>query len=251
MYKESFAKKLRRGDTLIGTSITLPSPEIAEILSNVGFDWLFIDTEHSTLDVHDVQRILQAANENCPCIVRAPLNDEVWIKKLLDTGADGIIIPLVNSADEAQKIVKLCKYPPEGNRSVGMSRAHKYGMKFQEYVDCANEKVALILQIEHIDAVQNIDSIISVPGVDAVFVGPYDLSGSMGKVGAITDPEVQQRIEIVKTVCLNAGMPIGIFGIDTEAVKPYIEQKYSMITVGIDTLFLGKSARDTLKAIRG
>ena len=220
-------------------------------MSDIGFDWLFIDTEHSTLDAHDVQRILQAANENCPCIVRAPLHDEVWIKKLLDIGSEGIIIPLVNSADEAQKIVKLCKYPPEGYRSVGMSRAHKYGMKFHEYVDSANEKVAVILQIEHIEAVKNIDSIVNVPGVDAVFVGPYDLSGSMGKVGAITDPDVQQKIEVVKTVCLNAGMPIGIFGIDAEAVKPYIEQKYSMIAVGIDTLFLGKSARETLKAIRG
>jgi len=250
MPTESFAKKLRRGDTLIGTVITLPSPEIAEIVSGIGFDWLFIDTEHSTLDVHDVQRILQAANKNCPCIVRAPLHDEVWIKKLLDIGSDGIIIPLVNSADEAEKIVKLCKYPPEGNRSVGMSRAHRYGMKFQEYVDCANEKVAVILQIEHIDAVQNIDSIINVPGVDAVFVGPYDLSGSMGKVGAITDPNVQENIEVVKTACLNAGMPIGIFVIDAEAAKPYIAQKYSLIAVGMDTLFFGKSARDTLKAIR-
>ena len=137
MLNDNFLKKLSGGEILIGTIITLPSPEIAEILSFAGFDWLFIDTEHTTLGVQDVQRILQSIQGRCPCIVRIFSGDELWIKKILDIGVDGIIVPLVNSADEAQKIIRFCKYPPDGSRSVGISRAHEYGMKFNEYIDFA------------------------------------------------------------------------------------------------------------------
>ena len=240
MLNDNFLKKLRGGEILIGTIITLPSPEIAEILSFAGFDWLFIDTEHATLGVQDVQRILQSIQGRCPCIVRVSSGDELWIKKILDIGVDGIIVPFVNSADEAQKIIRFCKYPPDGSRSVGISRAHEYGMKFNEYIDCANNSIAVILQIEHIDAVRNIHSIVQVPGIDGIFVGPYDLSGSMGKIGKVYDQEVQQNIEIVKTACMNAGVPVGIFGFDVEYVKSCIDKGYTLIAVGMDTVFLGK-----------
>ena len=251
MLNYNFLKKLSGGEILIGTIITLPSPEIAEILSFAGFDWLFIDTEHTTLEVPDVQRILQCIQGRCPCIVRVPSGDELWIKKFLDIGADGIIVPLVNSAEEAQKIIRFCKYPPDGSRSVGISRAHGYGMKFREYVDFANDSIAVIIQIEHVDAVRNIHSIVQVPGIDGIFVGPYDLSGSMGKVGKVDDQEVQQNIEIVKTACMNAGVPVGIFGFDVECVKSHIDKGYTLIAVGMDTVFLGKTAQETVKALQG
>lgn len=247
----SFKEKLERGDTLIGTILSLPSPEIAEILSEMGFDWLFVDTEHGLLGPGSVQRILQATGSNCPVIVRVPAGDDISIKKVLDLGPAGVIIPHVNSAEDAHRIVRFCKYPPEGSRSVGISRAHGYGMRFQEYVDSANQKVAVILQIEHIRAVRNIESIVKVSGFDAIFVGPYDLSGSMGKIGEVTAPEVQREIEVVRTVCSNAGLALGIFGADAEAVKPFIDRGYTLIAVGIDTMFIARSAQQTLATLRG
>ena len=248
---DTFRKKLERRDLLIGTIFTLPSTEIAEILSEAGFDWLWIDMEHSSLEIKDVQRIIQAVGDKCACIVRVPSNDEVWLKKVLDIDPDGIIVPHVNSAEEVHKILQFSKYPPEGARSVGISRAHGYGMKFQDYVDHASKNIIVIPQIEHIDAVDNIESIVSVPGVSAIIVGPYDLSGSMGKLGNVADAEVQQKVEIVKETCLNVGLPMGIFGVDAEAVTPYIDLGYTLIAVGLDTLFLGKSAQQTIKLLRG
>ena len=248
---DTFRQRLKQRDLLIGTLFTLPSPEIAEILSEAGFDWLWVDMEHTLLDVQNVQRILQAVEGKCPCIVRVPSNDEVWIKKVLDIGPAGIIVPHVNSAEEVQKILQFSKYPPEGTRSAGISRAQGYGMKFQDYVDHANKDIIVIPQIEHIDAVDNIESIVGVAGISAIFVGPYDLSGSMGKLGNISDAEVQQKIKIVKNACLNAGLPVGIFGVDADAVEPYINIGYTLIAVGVDTLFLGKSAQQAVQSLRG
>ena len=251
MLKKPFLERLKRGETLIGTVLTLPSTEIAELLSESGFDWLFVDTEHAALDIRDVQSILQTAHGRCPCIVRAPSMDEVWIKRILDAGPAGIMIPQVNSVEEAQKIVRLCRYPPGGSRSVGISRAHTYGMKFQEYVDSADETSAVIVQIEHVEAIRNSCAIACVPGIDALFVGPYDLSGSLGKIGKVTDPEVKQHIEVVTKVHTDTGKPIGIWGNDAESVKPYIDQGYTLIAIGMDTMFLWKSAHHTLKTVRG
>jgi len=248
---DTFRQRLEQRDLLIGTLFTLPSPEIAEILSEAGFDWLWVDMEHSSLEIKDVQRVIQAVGDKCPCIVRVPSNDEVWIKKVLDIDPAGIIVPHVNSAEEVHKILQFSKYPPEGARSVGISRAHGYGMKFQDYVDHANRNMIVIPQIEHIDAVDNIESIVGVPGVAAIVIGPYDLSGSMGKLGNVSDAEVKQNVEIVKKACLNVGLPVGIFGVDADAVRPYIDLGYTLIAVGVDTLFLGKSAQQTIKLLRG
>ena len=127
----NFRAGLKNGDVLIGTLITIPAPEVAEIMVEVGFDWLFVDTEHAPFNAKDALKILQTAGDRCPCIVRIPANHEVWIKKSLDIGADGIIAPQVNSAAEAEQIVRLCKYPPRGSRSVGIGRAHRYGLGFK------------------------------------------------------------------------------------------------------------------------
>lgn len=246
----TFRKRLRQKKLLIGTLQTLPSPEVAEILIETGFDWIFIDAEHAPYASGDVQRILQAAEGKCPCVVRVPLKDEIWIKRVLDAGPAGIIVPHVNSAREAEEIIQMCMYPPQGRRSVGISRAQGYGMKFQDYVKNANQHMAVILQIEHTDAVRNIESIVGVPGVSAVFVGPYDLSGSLGLLGNVSDSEVKKSIEKVREACERAGLAAGIFGVDAEAVKPYIESGYTLIAVGTDSLFLGKEARQTLRALR-
>jgi 2-dehydro-3-deoxyglucarate aldolase/4-hydroxy-2-oxoheptanedioate aldolase len=246
----SLRERLKRGDTLIGTLVTLASPEVAELLSGMGFDWLFIDMEHGPLDVLPVQRILQAIVNECQAVIRVPANDEVWIKRAIDLGCAGIVVPQVNCADDAERAVRTSKYPPEGRRGVGIGRAHRYGFGFAEYVERANRDLAVIVQAEHVDAVGNIASIVAVPGIDAVLIGPYDLSGSMGVPGRVDDPQVRAKIETVRATCQEAGTPLGVFGVTVDAVRPYVDQGYSLIAVGTDALFMGAAAKQALTALR-
>lgn len=240
---------MQKGDTLIGTLITIPAPEVAEIMAEIGYDWLFIDTEHSSFNAQSAQGILQAVDHRCPCVIRIPTNDEVWIKKALDIGAAGIIAPGVNSADEAERIVRMCKYPPRGSRGVGIGRAHGYGLTFKKYVAAANDEIAVILQAENINAVENIAEIVRVPDVDAVLIGPYDLSASMGKMGRINDAEVQAAIASVTECCREAGRPLGIYADSAESAAPFIKQGYTLIAISTDCLHMVQGARATLKAI--
>jgi len=248
--KTNFRSRLKHGETLLGTLVTLSSPEVAEILAEAGFDWLFIDMEHSPLDVREAQAILQTVGERCACVLRVPLNDEIWIKKALDIGATGIIIPQVNSRQEAERAVRFCKYPPQGSRGVGVARAQGYGARLQDYLDSANEEIAVIVQAEHIDGVSRIEEIVGVAGIDAVLVGPYDLSASMGKIGKVADAGVQAAIARVKVACASARMPIGIFAATAEAAKPFMREGYSLIAVGIDTIFLVEAANQLVRQLR-
>jgi 2-dehydro-3-deoxyglucarate aldolase/4-hydroxy-2-oxoheptanedioate aldolase len=243
-------ERLKKGDTLIGTLITIPAPEIAEIMAEVGYDWLFIDTEHGSFNADSAQRILQAVDHRCPCIIRIPTNDEVWIKKALDIGAAGIIAPGVKSAAEAEQIVRMCKYPPRGTRGVGIGRAHGYGLTFREYVAAANDEIAVILQAENTNAVDSIDEIVQVPGVDAILIGPYDLSASMGKMGRINDAGVQAAIASVTECCRQAGIPLGIFADSAETAASFIEQGYTLIAISTDCLHMAQGARETLRAVK-
>lgn len=245
----NFKQKIKTGQPLIGTLQTLNSTEITEILINAGFDWLWIDLEHSAIDIHGGQKIVEVAGIHCPCLVRVPSAEEVWIKKILDTGPAGIIVPQIRSAKHASQIVSFSRYPPMGARSVGISRAQGYGLKFQDYINNANDSVALILQIEHIDAVNQIEEIVAIPGIDALIIGPYDLSGSMGKMGQVNDPDVQKKIAKVRQVCLKAKMPMGIFTANPKEVKNYQEQGYVLIAVGIDCLFLGEKLTQVRNSI--
>jgi 2-dehydro-3-deoxyglucarate aldolase/4-hydroxy-2-oxoheptanedioate aldolase len=247
---ESFRDRLRAGERLLGTLITLPSPEVAEILAAAGFDWLFLDGEHGAFDVLEAQRLLQAVGERCPCLLRVPSSDEASIKKALDIGVAGVIVPQVNNADDAERVVRFSKYPPVGTRGVGIARAHGYGGYFGDYVARANEELAVVIQAEHIEAVRNIDAMAGVAGIDAVFVGPYDLSASMGKMGQVGDPEVQKAITRVRDSCLAAGLTLGIFGLRADAVAPYIAQGFTLIAAGCDSVFLASAARATLEELR-
>lgn len=247
---DSFRQRLRRGDTLIGSLVTLPSPEVAEILAGCGFDWLFIDTEHGAFGPVEAQGLLQAVAGRCPCLIRVPAGDEVSIKKALDIGADGIIAPQVHSAAEAEAIVRRCKYPPQGTRGVGIGRAHDYGYGFSDYLARANEELAVVIQAETAGAVEEIDAIAALPGVDAVLIGPYDLSASLGHIGDIAHPRVQAAMDRVAEACRAAGIGLGVFGISAEAVAPYAGQGFNLLAVGADGLFLSSAARDALGRLR-
>jgi len=247
--KETFRTRLKRGDLLAGTLVSLPAPEVAEILAEAGFDWLFIDMEHSQLDPPAAQVILQAVDYRIACVLRVALNDEIWIKKALDTGASGVMVPQVNSAEDARRAVRFCKYPPQGSRSVGLFRAQGYGARLTEYLAEANQRTAVIVQVEHIQAVGNVEAIIAVEGVDAVLVGPYDLSASMDHMGQVEHPEVQAAIQRVRQACQAQGMPLGIFAATAERARAYIQQGYRLVAVSGDTLMLGVAARDLLSKL--
>ncbi|MCA9063120.1 MAG: 2,4-dihydroxyhept-2-ene-1,7-dioic acid aldolase [Planctomycetaceae bacterium] len=248
---DSFRTRLRRGDTLLGTMVTLPTPSTAEILADAGFDWLFIDAEHGALETSDILRIVQTVGHRIPCLVRVAECNEAAIKRVLDAGAHGVIVPQVNSAQQAAEVVRYARYAPEGSRGVGLARAHGYGFAFADYVATANDRIAVVVQAEHRTAVENINDIVEVEGVDAVLLGPYDLSASYNKMGQITDPEVVEAIDRVTRACQREKLPLGYFGISADAVKPAIQQGYTLIIAGVDVLFLGNAARRILKDLKG
>lgn len=249
--KKSFIDKVRNDAPIIGTVVTLNSPEIVEILSLCNFDWLFLDMEHGTLSVASVQHLIQAIRRDCSAIVRIPENSTVWIKKVLDTGCDGILVPQVKNADEARQAVMAAKFPPKGERSVGIARAQGYGMSFTEYVACANDTVALIIQIEHIHAVDKLDEILDVEGIDGVFIGPYDLSGSMNILGQVTSEPVQEAIQQVKQKCKAKSMPVGIFVMTGEVAQKEIKDGCKFIAVAIDSVLLWNAAQSALTQAKG
>lgn len=246
----SLRKRLHQGNLALGTILSLNSPDVAEILSHLGFDWLFIDAEHSTLDPHDLKALFQAVGDSLPCVVRIPALDEIAVKKTLDAGAAGLLVPQVQDAGQVEQLVRWGRYHPAGARGLGFGRAQGYGLNVGAYLETANEDVLLSVQAERIEAVRNIESIVQVPGLDAVLVGPYDLSASMGLPGQVDHPDVQAAIQQVARACFAAGMPVGIFGMTAGAVRPYIEQGFQFIVCGVDTVLLGNAARQLLQELR-
>jgi 2-keto-3-deoxy-L-rhamnonate aldolase RhmA len=245
----NFTERLRQNELLLGTMLTIPAPEVGEMIAKCGFDWLFMDGEHSPLSTLDWQRMLQAVGGRSAGIIRVPEKSEAAIKKMLDIGADGIIAPQVNSADEARQVVEWCKYPPRGVRGVGLARAQGYGLDFASYVESANHDIAVIIQAEHIDAVNNIEDIVKVEGIDAIFIGPYDLSASMNKMGVIDDVEVVAAIDLVTRACQRNNIALGYFGVDAESVKPYIDKGYKLICTGVDAGFVTQGAQQVLQQL--
>lgn len=243
-------KRLQQGELVLGTILSLNSPDVAEILSGIGFDWIFIDAEHSTLDPHDLKAIFQAAGDSMPCVVRIPALDEIVVKKTLDAGAAGLLVPQVHTAGQVEQLVRWGRYSPTGARGLGFGRAQGYGLKVGEYLESANESILLSVQAESAEAVQNIESIVRVQGLDAVLVGPYDLSASMGLPGQVDHPDVKAAIQRVADVCKDVEMPTGIFGLTAEAVKPYIERGFRFIVAGVDTVMLGNAAQSLLNQLR-
>ena len=246
----SLKDALRQNKTLIGTLVTTSSPEVGEVLALAGFDWLFIDLEHGSLSIQDAQRVIQVVAGRCFKVVRVPDATAENLKRVLDTGCDGLIAPHVNSADEARKIVTLAKYPPDGERSVGLGRAQGYGLNFAAYIASANAQTVVMVQIEHKDAVANVDQILEVQGIDVVFIGPYDLSGSMGILGQVSDARVVAAIDKVRSACARTNMSFGIFCATAEQASAAITAGAQIVAVGTDLMHMANSARMALEVIR-
>ncbi|MFO0953749.1 MAG: aldolase/citrate lyase family protein [Isosphaeraceae bacterium] len=246
----TFRKRLLARETLFGTMVTLPEPSVAEVLAGLGFDWLFVDGEHGPIGAREVLGILQAVGDRVACIVRLPGSEDGPIKQVLDIGAEGIIIPQVNSAEQAASVVRSARYAPAGARGVGLGRAQGYGQRFQEYLDTANDRVTVIVQAENAQAVENIEKIVKVEGIDAILLGPYDLAASLGKMGRIDDPVVTDAIDHITKTCQAAGLPLGYFGLSAGVIRPYIDRGYTLIAGGVDTVFLGAGAKRLLEEMR-
>ncbi len=248
--ENKFRQRVCSGEVLVGTIVSLNSPQVAEILSDAGFDWLFIDAEHGAYDPLAVEALIQATGDRTPCLVRIPVHEEAWIEKMLDVGASGIIAPQVNTVAQARQVVNYSKYPPQGERGVGVARAQRYGVQFENYLAQANDALLTVIQIEHKDAVDNIRELVTVAGVDVLFIGPYDLSTSLGIPGQVDDPAVQESIAEVLGVCREAGRVPGIFGIAPDTVSRYVEMGFTLVGVGVDAMFLSQAASQALRDVR-
>jgi len=236
----------------LGSWITLGHFSIAEIMSKAGFEWLCIDLEHSVIDLFEAEQLIASISSNgCVPYVRVGANDPTIIKRVLDAGARGIIIPMINSAKDAKKAVSACKYPPKGTRGVGLARAQDYGFNFDEYAKKINDEVKVIVQIEHYKAIKNLEQIIKVEGVSGTIIGPYDLSGSIGLPGQYDKPEVIELLSTYEKICKEHSSPLGFHVVpsDYNLVLDKIKLGYSFIAFSLDTLFLGTQCRDQLNKI--
>jgi 2-keto-3-deoxy-L-rhamnonate aldolase RhmA len=222
---------------------------IAEILASAGYEWVVVETEHTAIDVSEVLRLIIAIEgAGAVPLVRLAWNDPIQCKAALDSGAAGVLVPMVNTRAEAELAVKAAKYPPLGFRGVGLARAHAYGHRFAEYVSQANDSTLLIVQIEHKDAVENIDEILDVPGIDGTFIGPYDLSMSMGLPGQLDHPDVVAARARVLAATKARGLAPGIHLVHPDraagAIAGIVEEGYQFIALGTDILFLGDACRE-------
>ncbi len=240
----SLKSKLRNGKVTLGSWITIGNTSIAEIMAKVGFEWLTIDMEHSVITLNQAYNLIQVIElSGVTPLVRVPENDPVIIKRVMDAGAHGVIVPMVNTQEDAIKAVDSVKYPPLGRRGVGLARAQGYGLEFEKYKKWINKESIVIVQIEHIKAVENLREILKVEDVDGFIVGPYDLSGSLGRPGEFDNSKFKAALKIVLEVSKKINKPAGFHVIppDAKLLLEKIIEGYRFLGFSLDTLFLGDS----------
>lgn len=249
----SLKTRLARQELTIGSWITLGHPSVAEIMAKAGFDWLVLDTEHSVLELSEVQAIIQVLDgQQCPAIVRLTSNHPDQIKRVMDAGASGIMVPMIKSAEDARAAVNAVYYPPEGTRGVGLARAQGYGASFQAYRQWLRDNAVVIAMIEHIQAIEDIDAILSTPGIDAYIIGPYDLSGSMGRPGELEHPDVQAAIRQILQAGIRHHKAGGVHVIepDPAMLQQRIEQGFTFLGYSLDIRMLDSLCRNHLNIIK-
>jgi len=248
--KNPLKEKLQKGESVIGAFVGLGHPDVTEVLSRAGFDWLLIDGEHAPLGIETMQTMMMAMNgSGCTPIVRPQWNDPVVIKRVLDIGAYGVLVPWVNSKEEAEAAVSACRYPPEGIRGYGPRRASRFDSNYRE---TANEEVLVSVQIETQKALDNLEEIASVDGVDALFIGPWDLSNNMGfgVPPQWENPRFLGALEAVIKVCEDNGKAPGLYA-NMKNIRWAIEKGFTYNTVGEADDYLEYGAEEALKRARG
>ncbi|MBX3746973.1 MAG: 2,4-dihydroxyhept-2-ene-1,7-dioic acid aldolase [Verrucomicrobiae bacterium] len=253
---KNLRSKLRSGHTVVGTWCNSGSPIIAELMSASGFDFVCVDAEHSAVDVPQAQTLFQAVaagSSSCAPIVRLHGVDYALVKRYLDAGARGVICPLINTRADAELLVSAVKYPPEGRRGVGFCRANQFGVRVSEEYKQANHEILTAVQIEHIDGVHNIHDILSVPGIDAAFIGPYDLTASMGITAQFDHPEYIQARDRILHACQEKGVVPGIHVVqpNTDELIARAHEGYRFLAYSLDITMLLHTCQAGVAKLKG
>ncbi len=254
--RAALKQKLRNRERLFAGWVSYAHPSITETFARAGFDFMFIDMEHSTISIEQGQRIIAASqSEGVPCIPRPVSHSNDYLKPLLESGADGMLIQMVETTDQVEDLIKLCKYPPVGRRTYGVNRAQAYGFDFDEYINNWNETSTFMLQVESIKGVENIEQLLAYDEVDAVMIGPLDISGSLGVPGQTTHPLVIEASRKVIEACERHGKSCGTQVADANpaSVNALFELGYNYAILGSDLFVLWKWAaqmKDMMKLMR-
>lgn len=238
--------RLAAGEVVLGSWLSFAFTPVTEMFARAGFDFLVIDQEHAAIGAADTLAMIQVIDlAGAEAWVRVGANDPRLIKRALDSGATGIVVPMVSTPEEAEAAVSASRYPPRGNRGAGLFRAQDYGLGFAEYRPRADAGTTVVVQIEHIDAVRSLEAILAVPGIDAFIVGPYDLSGSVGHPGAYDHPDVTWALEEVERVMQATSIPGGFHVVHSgdEELLRRLEGGYKLIAYGDDMVFLAEKLR--------
>jgi 4-hydroxy-2-oxoheptanedioate aldolase len=253
MYRSNLLKaRLEAGESVYGAWVGSGSPVAAELLGHIGFDFLVLDQEHGAGELSDaVSSLRAAASSGTPCIVRAPWNDPIWLKRILDAGADSIMIPSVETAAAARAAVAACRYPPQGTRgyAAGVVRASTFGLE-PGYVPKANGNLLIVLQIESAAAVEHAAEICAVEGVDVVFIGVNDLAGSIGRLEQLDHPEVRGLVRRAEEIILASGKPIGTVPSAGASWQELFARGYRMVVGPHDVILLREAALAALREYR-
>lgn len=250
---EALRQRVRRGEVTIGSWMSLGSPAIAEIMADAGFEWLVIDLEHSVTTLREAESLIRVIElKGCTPLVRVTSNNSDQIKRVMDAGAHGVIVPMVNTPEDARAAARAVRYPPQGTRGVGLGRAQGYGARFAEYAAQINETAVVIAQIEHVDALRNLEAILTTEGIDGSLIGPYDLSASLGKPGRYDDPDVVDTLQGYEQVSRRLEKPMGYHVIEPDhaGVLDYIRRGYTFLAFSVDFLFLGETCRAQMTQLR-
>jgi len=244
-------EKLKAGKPSVGTWIAMGNPDVSEQLAALGFDWVVFDVEHGLFTMPNVQRMMQSmsSTSNCIPLVRVPINEPVYFKWALDMGAYGVVVPWVNTGEEALKAVQACKYPPEGIRGCGPRRASKYYSQYADYVNKANDEVLLVVMIETQKALDNLDEILSVKGVDAAYIGPDDLSLNLGVFLQKEHPKFKAALDKVLEKCRKHGVTPGMH-CNEQNIADAISQGFQFCALNDDDTFLTIGARTCLEKVK-
>jgi 2-dehydro-3-deoxyglucarate aldolase len=244
---------LRDNLLTIGSWISVGNENTTEIMAMADFDWLVIDMEHSAFSIETAQRLIRVIeSSDCIPLVRVGDNDSVIIKRVMDAGSHGVIVPMVNTADEARQAVRSVYYPPRGERGVGLARAQQFGEDFEGYKDWLQTEAIVIAQIEHIKAVENLEEILTVEGIDGFIVGPYDLSGSLGVPGELDHPLVREALEEIDRVAkkLHKSKGFHVVAPNTEEFTAKIADGFTFLAASVDMLLLSESCSRFLQSIK-
>jgi len=250
MPTQTLKQKLATHQLTIGSWVTLAHPAVAEIMARAGFDWLAVDLEHSVITIRETEELIRVISlRGLPALVRLTSNDKDQIKRVMDAGAYGVIVPMVNSHADAERAVAAVHYPPRGSRGVGLARAQGYGTSFNDYRAWLEKEAVVIVQIEHIEAVDNLEAILDTPGVDGFIIGMYDLSASMGIPGEFDDPRMIQAIERIRAVGQAKAKPGGLHVVEPvpEQVKAHVNRGFRFLAYSLDTRMLDVACRKGLE----